>query len=87
MKRLAGLLFTCIALAAPLEAQDGPAAGTSTVRYVDFEFTVTGATARRIAQAVDDAEREGDAFVLIRLDTPGGDVQAMETIVKRILDA
>lgn len=58
-----------------------------TVRLVDFETFVNPITAMRISQAVDDAEAAGDELVLIRLDTPGGLVSAMETIVKRILAA
>jgi membrane-bound serine protease (ClpP class) len=54
---------------------------------VEFETTVNPVTAMRITRAIDAAEDEGDALVLIRLDTPGGVVTSMETIVKRMLAA
>jgi len=41
----------------------------------------------RITRAIDDAEEAGDELVLIVLDTPGGMVTSMETIVKRMLSA
>jgi len=66
----------------------GPAqADEPVVRLVEFETTVNPITAKRITRAIDDAEREGDDLVLIRLDTPGGLVTSMETIVKRMLAA
>ena len=57
------------------------------VRFVQFETTVNPVSAHRILQAVDDAEAAGDDLVLIRLDTPGGMVASMDSIVKRILNA
>ena len=57
------------------------------VRLVEFETTVNPVTAIRITAAIDAAEAEGDTLVLIRLDTPGGVLTSMETIVKRMLAA
>jgi len=57
------------------------------VRLVEFEAAITPISARRITQAIEDAEREGDALVLVRLDTPGGMVDSMESIVKKMLSA
>jgi membrane-bound serine protease (ClpP class) len=62
-------------------------AAAPAVRFVDFATTVNPATALRITAAIDDAEREGDELVLIQLDTPGGFVESMEPIVKRLLSA
>jgi membrane-bound serine protease (ClpP class) len=58
-----------------------------TVRFVDFEATVNPWTALRITRAIDEAEAAGDGLVLVRLDTPGGIVDSMEKIVKRMLNA
>jgi membrane-bound serine protease (ClpP class) len=55
------------------------------VRLVPFDTEVTRATAQRIYEAIDAAEASGDALILIELDTPGGDVAALETIVQRML--
>ena len=52
---------------------------------MEFETNVNPITAKRIVKAIDDAEAEGDDLVLIQLDTPGGLVASMETIVKRML--
>jgi membrane-bound serine protease (ClpP class) len=57
------------------------------VRVVEFDAIVNPITAHRIERAIDDAELEGDDLVLIELDTPGGLVDSMEDIVKRMLAA
>lgn len=62
-------------------------AAAPVVRLVDFDTEVTSASATRIVQAIDDAEKAGNALVLIRLDTPGGSVSALEDIQKRVLAA
>lgn len=62
-----------------------PLAAEVTVRRVEFDQPVTAATVQRIVQAVDDAKTEGDALVFVRLDTPGGDVESMETAIKSML--
>ncbi len=78
MKRLAWLPLLLLAAGAALA--DNPR-----VRLVDFEAVVNPITAQRIIRAIDDAEAEGDDLVLIELDTPGGLVDSMEDIVKRML--
>jgi membrane-bound serine protease (ClpP class) len=80
------LLASILCLPAPTTAQtDG---GTHpVVRLVDFEGPITAISAYRIVKAIDEAEQQGDEFVLIVLDTPGGMVDAMERIVKRMLAA
>ncbi len=62
------------------------AAGPS-VRLVRFETDINTASGRRILDAIDAADAAGDTLVLVELDTPGGSVDATETIVKRILSA
>ncbi len=80
MRGLATLL--AVFVAAQTVAADGPV-----VRYVDFEANVTPVTALRIEQAVEEAEAAADELVLIRLDTAGGLLTSMNTIVKKILDS
>jgi membrane-bound serine protease (ClpP class) len=79
----------CIALVGLIWLLISPSvqANEPVVRLVEFESTVNPVTARRITKAIDDAEAAGDALVLIRLDTPGGLVVSMETILKKILDS
>ncbi len=74
-----------IFLAVFLSATSG--ATSPSVRLVRFETDINSATAKRILDAIDAADAAGDALVLIELDTPGGSVDATETIVKKILAA
>ena len=76
------LLFALLVAASPRVAAAAPS-----IRLVRFDTEITSASATRIVQALDDADREGDDLVLIELDTPGGAVSAVETIVKRMLAA
>ncbi|HEX6852413.1 MAG TPA: NfeD family protein [Candidatus Polarisedimenticolaceae bacterium] len=69
----AGVVYATAASAAP------------TVRLVPFGTEVTHATANRIYDAIDAAAASGDALILVELDTPGGDVRALESIVQRML--
>lgn len=78
--------FLAFALSASM-AGSAARAATPTVRLVEFDTEVTYATATRILDAIDAAERESDDLVLIELDTPGGDLAALEEIVKRMLAA
>lgn len=82
MRRLACLLGVCVVLSIQPNRGEQP-----TIRLVEFEATVNPVTALRITQSIDDAEAAGDQLVLIQLDTPGGLVTSMETIVKRMLSA
>jgi len=82
MRRLPPILLVLVFLVLlPAQADD------PVVRLVEFEAPITAISAMRITQAIDDAEEEGDELVLIVLDTPGGMVTSMETIVKRMLAA
>src|SRR5262245_16634546 len=57
------------------------------VRQITFDTDINGASARRIIDAIDAADASNDALVLLILDTPGGSVDATETVVKRMLAA
>ncbi len=57
------------------------------VRYVEVDDAITAVAADRVVETIDRADREGDAFVLVRLDTPGGLVSSLESIVQRMLQA
>lgn len=82
MRRLPPILLALLFCALlPLQADD------PVIRLVEFEGPITPISAMRITKAIDAAEEAGDEFVLIVLDTPGGMVISMETIVKRMLSA
>ena len=74
-----------IFLAVLLPAAAG--AASPTVRLVRFDTDINGATANRVLNAIDAADAANDSLVLIELDTPGGGVDATETIVKKMLAA
>lgn len=57
------------------------------VRLVRFDAEINGATAKRIVDAIDEADRDRDALVLVEIDTPGGDAGVTEDVVKKILAA
>mgnify|MGYP001084326548 FL=1 len=57
------------------------------VRLVEFDDIVTPVSADRMIRAIDKADRDGEALVLVRLDTPGGLVASLERIVQRQLAA
>ena len=80
MSRLVSIFLAVFLSAAAATA--GPS-----VRLVRFETDINAATARRVLQAIDAADAAGDALVLIELDTPGGSVDATETLVKKMLAA
>jgi membrane-bound serine protease (ClpP class) len=80
MSRLLSI-FLAVGLGASTQAA-GPA-----VRVVRFDTDISTATARRIVDALDAADAAGDALVVVELDTPGGDVEATESIVKKMLAA
>jgi membrane-bound serine protease (ClpP class) len=80
LTKLRWALFLLLLMPADLAAEP-------VVRLVEFDAVVNPITANRIERAIDDAEEQGDALVLIELDTPGGLVDSMEDIVKRMLAA
>ena len=80
MSRLVSI-FLAVCLSAAAQAT-GPS-----VRLVRFATDINTATAKRVIEAIAAADATGDALVLIELDTPGGSVDATETIVKKMLAA
>ena len=80
MRRCFLPLLALLAAAPPVPAEP-------VVRYVEFHDVVQRVSAEWLIQAIDAADREGDALVLVRLDTPGGSVSSLEDIVKRMFAA
>jgi membrane-bound serine protease (ClpP class) len=76
-----GALALALAFAATAAAQ------TPRVLAVDFENDVNPVTKDYVINAIDRAEDEGYAAVVILLDTPGGLDSSMRDIIKRELDA
>lgn len=55
------------------------------VREIEIDGTITPAMASYVDRAISDAEDEGAAAIVLRIDTPGGLSSAMDDIVNDIL--
>jgi membrane-bound serine protease (ClpP class) len=98
-RRLRLLLFWALALAgataaiAPALAKKPsgaapPAPGSTGIAYsIQLQATIDPATQRWISSALDDADSEGAKIAIIRLDTPGGLVDSLRSIVQDMLAA
>ena len=77
------------AAATPTPAADGSGAGTSGPTGVVLPATgiVDGVLACYIAEGSAQADRDGAVAVVIRLNTPGGSLDATQKIVSSLLDA
>jgi membrane-bound serine protease (ClpP class) len=80
---LSGLLLW--ALIDTRVAADGHA--SNEVFVVELDGTITLVTERFISRALDEAEDDGAELVVIRIDTPGGTLDATRDIVTRLLAA
>jgi membrane-bound serine protease (ClpP class) len=78
---LAAVLAAACATAAPAGAQTGH------VALVQVEGVISPVTLRIIGTAIDRAQAERAAALVIQLDTPGGLERSMRAIVQRILNA
>jgi membrane-bound serine protease (ClpP class) len=79
---LCGLLLGVTATRGPVEA-----AGGGHIRLVSIKGSINPASADYLIQAIEQAEAEGAAAVLIELDTPGGLVSATRDILQSMLNA
>lgn len=98
---LALALYAC--LAAPARAEEAPPPSAEAAAAAEVaapavlregplfvarvEGTINPASADYLVNAIDQAEREGAALLLIELDTPGGLLTSTQAIVRAMLDA
>ena len=83
---VAGLLG--LVRTAPAEAvlaQPGPAQSSGAAKVVRARGTINPTLADYLTRAIDQAEAEGAAALVIELDTPGGLDSSMRQIIQRIL--
>jgi len=87
--RLAAFALIAFAFAAWLAASfSGPARSEGgEVLVAEVDGVIDQITARFVSRALDAAERDGAELVVIRLDTPGGLLDATRGIVRDILDS
>ncbi|MEM7676189.1 MAG: nodulation protein NfeD [Myxococcota bacterium] len=72
----------------PVVLPDGPARHLKgAVRVVEFTGIVSPGVGEHLAEAIAQAEADGDQMVLVELDTPGGLVTTTQKIVQAILGA
>lgn len=79
------LVLAVLALASASPASAQPAAGVA--RSIELSGTIDPATEKWLGSALDDAEDDRVALVVIRLDTPGGLDSSMRKMIKRIVSA
>ena len=65
---------------------DLPAA-TKQIKVLPIEESINPGTANFLARGIKQAEDEGAPLVIIQLDTPGGLVTSMRTMVKSIMNS
>ena len=70
-----------------LSGVGAPGALAGQIDVITVEGPITPVTAKYISDAVRNAERNGSECLIIRMDTPGGLMQATWTIDKRLLAA
>jgi membrane-bound serine protease (ClpP class) len=78
---LAGAVWLAAAWGGPAHSQGGE------VLVAEVDGVIDQVTARFVSRALDAAERDGAELVVIRLDTPGGLLDATRGIVRDILDS
>lgn len=79
------LLGAVLAVAGLAGAQQRPAGGVA--HSIAIDGTVDPATERWLGSALEDAEQQGAALAIVRLDTPGGLDTSMREMVQSILSA
>jgi membrane-bound serine protease (ClpP class) len=88
-RRLRIWVWTALALVgaavavAPALAKQPPASGSSGTAYsIQLQATIDPATDKWVGSALDDAADQDAELVIIRLDTPGGLVDSMRSIIQ-----
>lgn len=80
---LAGIICLSMVILAPSRSSSEE----REVLIIELEGVISPATAMFLARGIKEAETRGVEMVIIRLDTPGGLVSSMRTMVKAIMNA
>lgn len=72
-------LAALVMLGAPVDAQ-----GTRRVDWMDANGTLSRAMLNYMSRAIREAESDGSAALVIRLNTPGGDIELMQQMIQAI---
>jgi membrane-bound serine protease (ClpP class) len=65
----------------------GPAAAATTVATLEIDGVISPITVRLVADAIARSKAEGEAALVIQLDTPGGLERSMRSIVRDMLNS
>ena len=82
---LALVLFLALFLAPAAGAAESPAAGSGAVWVIELADSVNPGTAEFLRQGLELAAEADAACVILKLDTPGGLVDSMRDMVRRML--
>src|SRR5262249_47451760 len=86
---LAGMFLLALAGSTTVAARSSGAAGaaTPTVKVITFDADVNPVTASYVDRGIEAAQRDGDAALVILLNTPGGRLDSMQQITQDILNS
>lgn len=79
------LIFFSLFLISPVD--HGHAQEKAPVYAIEVDGIINPATAKFITESIDQASQQGAQCIIIQLDTPGGLMESMRLIVKKILAA
>jgi membrane-bound serine protease (ClpP class) len=77
----AAVVVAGLALPRPAGTQDTPAGGQGPVTVIELDTAIDKVSARFLRRALDEAENDKAAVVVIRVDTPGGLLDATREMV------
>lgn len=87
MKRNNTLILSFFVLCLFVFAIQGDAQEKPPIYSIEVEGIINPATAKFITESIDQAAQQGAQCLIVQLDTPGGLMESMRTIVKKILTA
>jgi membrane-bound serine protease (ClpP class) len=87
LKRNNTLILSFFVLCLFVFAIQGDTQEKSPVYSIEVEGIINPATAKFITESIDQAAQQGAQCLIVQLDTPGGLMESMRTIVKKILTA
>ena len=86
MKKYKTLIFLTLFILFPLvPGIPGQTQDKATILTIEVDGIINPATAKFITESIDQANQQGAQCLIIQLDTPGGLMESMRIIVKKIL--
>jgi membrane-bound serine protease (ClpP class) len=79
------IIFSVMLTALLISGTTGQCQDKGPIFYIEVDGIINPATAKFITDSIDQASKEGGQCLIIELDTPGGLMDSMRNIVKKIL--